>query len=242
MKPFMRFLVLAVGAVGALGATACLRKTEFHCETSDQCGSGTCEVVGYCSFFDPGCESGARFSGAAGPYADQCVGGMSIDAAVDSPFDTPTDTPSDTPVDMPPDTPLPTGCPSPYATIQIGGVTSTHKYKLATPAAFWGDQQTACTLTSASAYLAIPDTVDEADALTLLAAGGAGDITFWVGISDEAMEGTFVTVKGDPSPVTVTGNAGNKNCVQAVKIGANPTTFEAEKCMTALVAVCECEG
>ena len=59
--------------VVVLLSAGCLRATEYHCTSSDQCGTGgTCEASGYCSFADSSC--GQRYGAQAGPYANQCVG------------------------------------------------------------------------------------------------------------------------------------------------------------------------
>lgn len=57
----------------------------FHCATSDQCGAGTCEPEGSCSFPDATCPSGKRFGDLGGALAGVCVGvGMPTDGAIDS--------------------------------------------------------------------------------------------------------------------------------------------------------------
>src|SRR2546423_774130 len=64
-----------------LASAGCLRQTEFHCQTSAQCGpNGTCiPPVGFCAFPDTSC--GERFGPQAGAYANACVGaGPGIDA------------------------------------------------------------------------------------------------------------------------------------------------------------------
>ena len=61
-------------------ASGCLRSNgSFHCASRSDCEAngvpGTCEAVGYCSFADGTCPTGARFGGLSGPYAGQCVAG-----------------------------------------------------------------------------------------------------------------------------------------------------------------------
>lgn len=100
-------------AVLAAGAGACLRSTTFECGQDSECvfgEQGTCEDVGYCSFPDPGCDSGRRFGDGAGEYAGACVG-ESTDARVDAPA---TDgRPIDAPTDGSIDAPVSVGCVDP---------------------------------------------------------------------------------------------------------------------------------
>jgi len=69
-------LVIATGAV--MGAGSCIVGGTFVCDQHDDCqgrdGIGTCEVDGWCSFPDPTCTSGARYSRWAGDgLARDCV-------------------------------------------------------------------------------------------------------------------------------------------------------------------------
>jgi hypothetical protein len=59
----------------------------FHCATSDQCGAGTCEPEGFCSFPDSTCASGRRFGELGGSLAGVCVGELPGDGSVDMPLD-----------------------------------------------------------------------------------------------------------------------------------------------------------
>jgi hypothetical protein len=100
----------------ALSLTACLRTTEFKCQSSSQCGAeGVCESTGYCSLPDDQC--GRRYSSSAGPFAGQCVGGGGVDGGIDGPpgIDSSVDAPAGQ-------------CPAGYMT--LGG--APHKYKLVT--------------------------------------------------------------------------------------------------------------
>lgn len=209
----------------AVLAAGCLPHSDYHCTTNDQCGSsGTCESVGYCSFPDTSCTGGARFGTGAGSYENQCVGEVAIDGGIDTP----------PPIDAPPG-----GCPAGYLTI-TGGTTA-HKYKLITGIADWSTQMASCAATSASAYLAIPDDAGELTALSTLAAVAQ----YWVGISDTATEGTFVTVKGAPAPTTLwapgqpdNSGPGGSDCVAGLMA---TSTLDDLRCNTKLRAICECE-
>jgi hypothetical protein len=58
---------------------ACHDDAVFACHAADQCGAGTCEPVGYCSFLDATCVHGRRYGGFAPPeLADQCVGDVTL--------------------------------------------------------------------------------------------------------------------------------------------------------------------
>jgi hypothetical protein len=209
----------------ALACAGCLRTTAFHCESNGQCGAGgTCEPVGFCSFVDPEC--GRRFADSAGPYANQCVGMQGGDAGVDGPTS--------------PDAPI-TGCPAGYN--PLPGMPTGHRYrKVGTPQT-WVAQSAACTLTAASAYLAIPDDAAELAALEAL----AGDTPFWVGIHDMTTNGTFVTVRGTPATFLpwAGGEPDNnaspaEDCVAAV----SATQIADDRCdtgSTRYIGICECE-
>ncbi len=57
-------------------APACVRIGAYECDGDDACAGapgGRCEPTGYCSYPDPQCPSGARYSEFAGPYADACT-------------------------------------------------------------------------------------------------------------------------------------------------------------------------
>lgn len=226
--------------LGALASSsvACLRTTEFHCTTSADCGAGgTCQTaVGFCSVSDNECPSAQRYGDSAGSYAGQCVGGGPLtDAQVDSSSDAP---PSDAPGDS-----VSVGCPAGYAEL-TGGQTG-HLYRLVTPTANWSNQGGFCTSTSASAYLAIPDDAGELAAMVELATS----TQFWVGVTDQATEGTWVNTKG--AMQTFLPWAANRpnissnnsdDCVIAVDNGGSAATFTDDRCgSTQLPAICECE-
>jgi hypothetical protein len=208
----------------ALGHAGCLRSTEYRCSQSEDCGAaGTCEPVGYCSVVDAMCASGARFTDAAGSYANQCVGsgdggvdGTTIDAAIDAPSP---------------------GCPAGYA--PLAGAQATHRYRLIQGPANWNSHRTFCTSTSAAAYLAVPGDLPELQAIAAL----AGAARIWVGISDTAIEGTWVTVQGTPQTFLPWGpgepDVGSSD--DCVLVDRGQSTMADERCNQQLVAVCECE-
>lgn len=210
-----RVLLLAF----ALGG--CLRSTEFKCATSDQCGTnGVCESTGYCSLPDDDC--GRRYSSSAGSLAGQCVGGGDTDAGIDAAV-------VDAPIDAPPH------C--------VGFQTlpgAPHGYKLITQAASWDAQVTACSGLEATAYLAIPDDTNELAAITTLAGSAA---PFWVGVTDQAHEGQWQTVKNTAqtflpwAPGRPSTNPNNtSDCVRT-----QTSQFTDDRCFMQYSAICECE-
>ncbi len=66
--------VLAVG-LGVAALSGCSSSTSsFECSSSGDCGGdGRCEPTGFCSFPDPGCASGFRYSEFAESLSNQCV-------------------------------------------------------------------------------------------------------------------------------------------------------------------------
>ncbi len=220
----MRVLLVLAGLLAA----SCLRTTEFHCTANAECGaSGICVPEGLCSVTDQGCASGLRYSDTAGGHANDCVGGGgAVDARVDGP-------PVDGSIDG-----ATTGCPAGYTTL-IGGQ-GTHRYRLVTATDTWDTQRTFCTATSASAYLAIPDDLGELQAIATLGAAAR----FWVGISDQATENVFRTVK-NTAQTFLPWEAGapddgppSEDCVEIVSATSQ---INDQRCNTQLVAVCECE-
>lgn len=228
----MRLAHAFLFGVLASSSVACLRRTEFQCTTSADCGpGGTCQISGHCSVTDSACASNQRYSDSAGENAGQCVdnGGV-VDAlppsdAADS--------------DAPPLDDAPGACPGYNA---ITGGQAGHVYQLVTTTRNWPNQRDFCTSTSASAYLAIPDDQDELEAMVDLATS----TRFWVGISDQATEGQWRNVLGDtqtflpwrPGNPSVTIN-NIDDCVYGRN--SNPATIGDDRCMsTQLPAICEC--
>lgn len=218
----MRALSLSLLSLLALICAGCLRTTQFQCSANLECGNGgTCESVGFCSFPDPEC--GRRFADSAGPFANQCVGTPGIDAGVDGPG-----------IDAPPIT----GCPNGYN--PLPGAPDGHRYLRLGAIATWVNQRAACTLTTTSAYLAVPDDAAELQELATIAAA----TPFWVGIYDMANNGTYVTVRGAPATflpwASGEPDSGPEDCVA----GASATQLMDDRCDNGnarYVAVCECE-
>jgi hypothetical protein len=219
----MRALVALVMIASMAG---CLRTTEFRCTTDTDCSAsdGVCEPTGYCSFGDTSCAMGRRYGEFSGSYSKQCVGDqMMVDGGTDGSGSGDGGG---------------GGCPSTYATLPNAG---THVYKLTANATLWSTQRDRCA--ADGAYLAIPDNTAELQAVTTAAAAQRT----WIGISDTATEGTFVTVKNTPatflpwstSPVMEPDDAmGGQDCVSALM--AMPL-IQTDKCSDTLPAVCECE-
>jgi hypothetical protein len=217
-------------AAGAAMLASCLRSTSFRCTGDAQCtgaAGGRCELqIGYCSFSDGSCASGSRFGDQSGPYAGKCVGEEggpdgAIDAAVDG-----TDGTIDTP---------PVGCPGTYA--PLAGV-ATHVYRVITAAGTWTSQRATCM--AENGYLAEPDDVAELAAINM----AAGPNEIWVGVTDQAVEGTFVTGRGGAVTFLpwTTGEpdnmpAGGADCVFSSATGM----YADDRCSTLRRAVCECE-
>jgi hypothetical protein len=210
-----------------IGASAgCLRKTEFKCQTAEQCtGGGTCEPIGYCSYADSTCTDGRRYGEFSGSLSNECVGGElpMVDADI---------TPGDGG-----DGGMMTGnCPSGYNTLSGAG---THRYKVLSTAANWTTHRDACAADGSNAYLAIPDDQAELQALTTAAAADA-----WVGINDMTTENTFVTVKGaNATYLPWAANEpddgmGGQDCVTALMASPN---IQTDKCTDMAPAVCECD-
>jgi len=210
-----KLLALALLALVA----GCLRSSQFACTTNEDCASGgTCEAVGFCSFADSTCAGGSRFGEFSGQYAGKCVGDTGLpDAGIDAP------------PDAPPDAFV---CPAVY--MPLAG--APHLYRSITSSAPWQTQKSACA--SDGGYLAIADDVSE---LTAIRTFIGNDL--WVGVTDVASEGTYLTVLGAPAtflpwdagqPDNAPGNA---DCVRA----NSALKFLDDKCSTGLRAVCECE-
>jgi len=238
----------ALIAFALVASTGCLKPAAFQCASDSDCTrggeQGACEAVGRCSFPDTTCTSGWRFGDLSGSFANQCVGGQGADGGVhDAAVDSGTGADGgvhDAAVDSGAgaDAPLadaPPGCPTGYAALP--GVTSTHRYRVL-GAAGWTNQRAICGAEPANAYLAIPDDATELQALVTLAAAD-----FWVGISDAANEGMYITVHGTSAPflpwsVGEPDNSGNQDCIRALAATAQ---LETTTCGAVAIAICECE-
>jgi hypothetical protein len=64
-------------AVLVAAVSACAPDAVFHCTSTQQCRAngqtGTCETSGFCSFPDPSCPSGSRYTDGDGTLASECV-------------------------------------------------------------------------------------------------------------------------------------------------------------------------
>ena len=221
----MRTLLLLL-----LVSAGCLRKTEFKCQTSDQCSSGgVCESTGFCSFADTACTGGRRYGELSGDLGGQCVGGTDgVDAGVDG-----------TMIDAPPSG----GCPATYVMVAGAG---THLYRVVASPAPWMTQKNLCAADGASAYLTVPN--DQAELTALMATSSA--VRVWVGIDDETTEGTYVTTRGgtfptndplwdvdEPDNAPFNGN-GESDCAVGVKAS---NQLADTKCGDPYPAICECD-
>jgi hypothetical protein len=215
-----------------LANAACLRKTEFQCADDTACGTaGRCETTGFCSFIDPECSTGRRYDPSAGDLANQCTGGGSTIDGGNTDGNMP---PGDGMTDGPPVS----GCPAGY--VDLPGVPG-HKYKLVTTAAQWQAQHDGCKLTTQAAYLAIPDTIEELTAMDTF----ANATLYWVGITDSAVDMTWLTVNNTaqtflpwqpPAPDNDFGGQG-EDCVEAISA---THTFNDQRCNQSRPAICEC--
>jgi hypothetical protein len=214
--------------LGAVVSAGCLRSTQFKCAQDTDCGaSGVCEAVGYCSFPSSSCPgSGRSFGDSAGQgLAGTCVSGNNppgVDAGVTI----------DAPVSI--DAPA-AGCPSPYAAVNG----SAHLYKRVTNTS-WDAAASACKLTSATAYLAVPDDATELTNLATVAAA----TPFWVGLDDQDRNDVFTIEKGGATAtflpwLTNPPDRGPpaKDCVMAI----SATQIDTDRCGNGHIAVCECE-
>jgi hypothetical protein len=224
-------IVLAgLALFGVRALAGCVRPAAYACSDDSQCvrggQQGSCEAIGHCSFADTACESGRRFAELSGEHGGQCVGDQAIgtDAAPDS-VTLPNEPPADAP-GVPEDSP-PVVCSS---FTENGG-----RYYKKLPAAGWTNQRSACGMMPGNVFLSIPD--DDAELAALIAIAG-GEL--WIGISDAAAEGVYVTVQGGaatflPWASGEPDNQGNQDCVRTKGAGIETAT-----CGAPAVAVCEC--
>lgn len=122
------------------------------------------------------------------------------------------------------------GCPTSYAPLSTG---LSHVYRPIPTALSWTMQMSTCA--ADGAYLAIPESPFELDTLV----GVAGET--WIGISDRATEGRFLTVF-DTVPSFLPWQVGqpddfmmNEDCVVATPSGLNDLP-----CNVLRPAICEC--
>ncbi|MEM7156739.1 MAG: hypothetical protein AAF799_28075 [Myxococcota bacterium] len=75
----MRWAWAAVATIGGAITGACVDLQAYQCTDDAECRStvaqGWCEPTGFCSYPDPECDSGRRYSDLAGPHERECVEG-----------------------------------------------------------------------------------------------------------------------------------------------------------------------
>ncbi len=216
-------------------SAGCLRKTEYKCTDSTQCGtSGQCEDTGFCSFADTSCDSGRKYGEFSGStYSGECVGGTSpmMDSGVDGVTTDGMDTDG-----------MMGNCPSTYTG------SGAHKYRVITAGAMWTAHETDCGNDTAgtNTYLASPD--DQTELTAIIAA--AAQARIWVGVSDST-ENTYAKTGGGTIPMNDTmwdasepdnspvgGGGGQGDCVSASMTSGK---LADDACNTSYPAVCECE-
>lgn len=241
-------LVAGVGLTGA-----CRASGVFSCDRDDQCRlggtTGRCEVSGYCSFADGLCTSGSRYDEYAGEgLAGECVGGADVDAGGDGADDAPAIDASSidassidarpidarpidaSPIDASPDAPP---CPASYTTV-IGS----KSYRVVTIGSSWSNAVNDCADDAPGAtHLAVPNAMAENDGLA-----GAIASNSWIGITDTAVEGTWLDVFGDPLAYTNWENgqpdgSTSQNCA-LINTGGK---WADEGCGNNLRYLCECD-
>ncbi|HWB75715.1 MAG TPA: hypothetical protein VG755_12190, partial [Nannocystaceae bacterium] len=88
----MRRFALSLVCLSAFG---CVEPEAFHCDRNEDCissaGMGWCEPTSYCSYAEPRCASGRRYSDLAGPFAGECVVPGENDSAITVADDTSND-------------------------------------------------------------------------------------------------------------------------------------------------------
>lgn len=143
------------------------------------------------------------------------------------PFDGPPD--SDAAVfDSAPDSP-PASCQDNPLYVSIGAFPS--RYRSMSSPRSWSDATTECG--NDGAHLAVPDSMAEAIAI--------GDLGDWVGITDAATEGVWLTIF-DVAPVYLQFEAGQPdggNSEDCLRVGGSGD-FEDRECGDARDFVCEC--
>jgi len=116
--------------------------------------------------------------------------------------------------------------------------TSGHLYQVfATPSDFMAQRGT-CSVQGPASYLAIPDDASELQAIVTASAAPL----IWVGLTDEVVEGQFLTVRGE-LPLFLPFGAGQPDDAPPGEdcIAAMSGQIEDRQCIEQLPAVCECE-
>ena len=208
---------LAIGiACAALAASAgCLRQATFRCEADTDCGSGTCEAVGYCSFDDTGCPDGRRYGELSGPIAGQCVT-SEVDAGVDAPIDAPLDAPM---------------CPTDYV------VMGTSSYRLVTTLTGWAAAQADCADDGFGTHLAVAADVGEIALVDTISTASRT----WLGITDVKVPATWRWVTGAVGPI-VPDSITPGDCGYYFDATGGGTALVQNRTCTSLYAyLCECD-
>ena len=211
----------AVVIVIMTGSAGCLKGTVFECATNIDCGAGNCELTGYCSFADTGCESGWRYGEHSADLSGTCVGAETPDGPPGQP-----DAAIDASIDAGPDL-----CPTTYAFLG-GGLN--HKYRLLGTVLTKNQQETVCQ--GDGAYLAIPDDANELTQVT----GLSGNI--WVGVSDQVTENMWLTSLGATATFLpwATGEPDDQGPGEDCVMATATLLYYDERCGDRHPAVCEC--
>jgi hypothetical protein len=158
-------------------------------------------------------------------------------ATTDAPIgtdDAPPNSPDATPDAPPPDA---RACAAMYPLVFLG-----HRYELGPTNENWTLAQARCV--ADGGYLAVPDDLAENDFVRGLNGG-----TLWLGVTDSASEGSWVTVQGEPIPPHFENwgdnlpNGGNaEDCVQIyTSAGGQDGEWDDGDCPNGRRALCECD-
>ena len=217
----MKRVGLVLGLVlGLVAVSGCLRTISFHCASNADCNAGTCEVNDYCSFPDSVCPSGRRFGDLSAQFSNTCVGDLPLgDGGVDG-------APGDAMVDAP------MGCPGNYVT--LAGAPG-HRYKLIASSGNWQTRHDMCALDGT--YIVVPDDAAELAAVVTLAG-----TAIWVGVTDRATEGMFLTALGAPATYLpwAAGQPDDKAPGEDCVAAATTNLYSDERCNQSKRTVCEC--
>jgi len=181
-----------------------------------------CSACGRWGFETRDDDVDARVIDSSGPPDSLPVDGVSFDASIDG---TPSDGP---PIDSAPDSPAASCLANPLY-VSIGAFPS--RYRSMSSPRSWPEATTECA--NDGAHLAVPDSLAEATAI-----GSLGD---WVGITDAATEGVWLTIFGTV-PVYLqfeVGQPDGGNTEDCLRIGGSGD-LEDRECADTRDFVCEC--
>jgi hypothetical protein len=136
----------------------------------------------------------------------------------------------------PPDASI--GCPANYGSLP-GAPPNPHRYRLSPlGSAGFNSHRTLCESHAPNAYLAIPDDAAELTGLAM----AAGSTPFWVGITDQVTEGTYLTVRG-AAAVFLPWAGGQPDDAGAGEdcVSASSANISDSACNNTFIAVCECD-